>query len=103
MFVKPGDKVYAGQIVGEHNRPNDLTVNIVTRQEARQHPQRNKEATSRSSSPPRHAAGEGLEYIDEDELVEITPTAVRLRKRMLNESDRKKAARQAKDKVPAGA
>ena len=63
----------------------------------------NKEAFTKLKPPRDMPLEKCLEYVVEDELVEVTPTAVRLRKRMLLESERKKAARQAKDKVPAGA
>ncbi|GAB4547810.1 MAG: translational GTPase TypA [Phycisphaerales bacterium] len=103
MFVAPGEDVYAGQIIGEHNRDNDLTVNISRAKAHSNVRESNKEAFTKLKPPRDMPLEKCLEYIVEDELVEITPTAVRLRKRMLNESDRKKAARQAKDKVPAGA
>jgi GTP-binding protein len=96
MFVAPMDPVYEGQIVGEHCRDNDLPVNI----------SREKKLTNIRSStaeiktvikPPRQMALElALEYIEDDELVEVTPTATRLRKVLLKESDRKKHERQQK-------
>jgi GTP-binding protein len=94
-FVKPGDPCYEGMITGEHCRPDDIDVN----------PCRTKRLTNIRSagndenvllSPPRvFGVEEALEYIEEDELVEITPKSIRLRKRILKESARRKAARDA--------
>ena len=96
LFVAPGDKVYEGMLVGENSRPGDMDVN----------PTREKKLTnmrSKSSDeniqlePPRELTLEGaLEYIEEDELIEITPQAIRLRKRFLSANDRKKLSREAK-------
>ncbi len=96
FFVKPGDQVYVGQIVGEHCRDNDIEVNV-----CRAKKMTNIRAASADKTvvlkPPRHLTLEmALEFIEDDELVEITPDAVRLRKRLLSESDRKRAARAAK-------
>jgi GTP-binding protein len=100
LFVTPGDEVYEGMIVGENSRPGDMDVN----------PCREKKLTNmRSKStdenvslePPRQLTLEGaLEYIEDDELIEITPKAIRLRKRKLLAGDRKKISREMKrDKV----
>jgi len=96
LFVSPGDPVYEGMIVGENSRPGDMDVN----------PTREKKLTNmRSKStdeniqlePPRLLTLEGaLEYIEEDELIEVTPASIRLRKRFLSASDRKKLTRDAK-------
>ncbi len=96
LFVAPGDDVYEGMIVGENSRPGDMDVN----------PTKEKKLTNmRSKSaddaiqlePPRLLTLEGaLEYIEDDELIEITPAAIRLRKRRLGVSDRKRINRDAK-------
>jgi GTP-binding protein len=96
LFVKPGDEVYEGMIVGENSRPGDMDVN----------PTKEKKLTNmRSKSaddaiqlePPRLLTLEGaLEYIEDDELIEVTPSSIRLRKRMLKVSDRKRTNRDAK-------
>ena len=96
LFVKPGDEVYEGMIVGENSRPGDMDVN----------PTKEKKLTNmRSKSaddaiqlePPRLLTLEGaLEYIEDDELIEVTPNNIRLRKRMLKVSDRKRINRDAK-------
>ena len=95
FFVKPGDEVYEGMIVGEHCRDNDLPVNV----------SRGKKLTNMRASgsdktvvlkPPREMTLEiALEFIEDDELIEVTPEGLRLRKRFLKENDRKRALRAA--------
>ena len=93
FFVKPGDEVYEGQVVGEHCKDNDIPVNAVKAKHLTNIRQSNKEMAYRIR-PPREITLEGaLEYIQDDELVEITPKSIRLRKRMLKESARKREAR----------
>ena len=96
MFVTPGTPVYEGMIIGENSRPGDLDVN----------PTKEKKLTNMRTTasdeniqlePPRELTLEGaLEYIEDDELIEITPQSIRLRKRMLKANDRKKLTREAK-------
>ena len=96
LFVGPGDSVYEGMIVGENSRPGDMDVN----------PTKEKKLTNMRSKasdenvqlePPRELTLEGaLEYIEDDELIEVTPGAIRLRKRFLSANDRKKLSREAK-------
>ncbi len=96
LFVSPGDPIYEGMIVGENARDNDLNVN----------PSKEKKLTNMRASgsddnvllkPPRLMSLEAaLEYIEEDELVEITPAAIRLRKILLKEADRRRDARSKK-------
>ena len=95
MFVGPGQQIYEGMIVGENARSNDLPVN----------PCKEKQLTNIRAAgsdenillkPPRQFSLEAaLEYIEDDELVEITPENIRLRKGLLRESDRKRMARAA--------
>ncbi len=99
LFVTPGDEVYEGMIVGENSRSEDMSVN----------PTREKKLTNMRASgtdknillkPARVMSLEmALEYIEEDELVEVTPTQIRLRKRILKEVDRKRASRKTEAKV----
>ncbi len=98
MFVEPGDKVYSGQVVGEHNRDNDLTVNCTRLKHLTNIRVASKEATVVLKAPRRMSLEACLEYIEDDELVEITPKITRLRKKMLAESDRRKADRSRGDK-----
>ena len=95
LFVGPGEQVYEGQIVGEHCRDNDLPVNA-----CREKKLTNIRASTAEKTillkPPRQMTLEiALEYIEEDELVEVTPGAIRMRKTFLKENDRKKYARQS--------
>jgi GTP-binding protein len=102
LFVSPGDKVYAGQVVGEHNRDNDLVVNITRLKHLSNVRAASKEATVVLKPPRKMTLEACLEYIEDDELVEIAPTTVRMRKRLLDESMRKRAERQSRDKEEAG-
>ncbi len=95
MFVKPGDAVYEGMIVGEFNKDNDCVVNV-----CREKKLSNMRTSSSDENiilkPPRDMSLEiALEYIEDDELVEITPKTIRLRKRYLRETDRKRHDRAA--------
>ncbi|MEO6067773.1 MAG: translational GTPase TypA [Gemmatimonadales bacterium] len=95
MFVKPGDEVYEGLVAGENSRPGDMDVNVTKEKKLT-----NMRTTASDDNvilePPRQITLEyALEYIEEDELIEITPAVIRLRKRMLAATDRKKAARAA--------
>ena len=95
MFIKPGDEVYEGMVVGENARNEDMIVN----------PTKEKKLTNMRAAgkdenillrPPRELTLESaLEYIEEDELVEVTPDNIRLRKILLSENARKKVARAA--------
>ena len=96
MFVRPGDPVYGGMIVGENARQGDMDVNITKEKKLS-----NIRTTATDEmirlEPPRDITLElALEYIAEDELIEITPDAIRLRKRQLDAIERKKAARTAR-------
>jgi GTP-binding protein len=96
MFVEPGDLVYEGMIAGENSRPGDLDVNVTKEKKLT-----NMRTTASDENiilePPREITLEyALEYIEEDELIEVTPKTIRLRKRVLPANDRKKAARAAR-------
>lgn len=96
MFVRPGDAVYEGMIVGEHVRPGDLDVNA-----AKEKKLTNMRTTASDEmialEPPRQITLElALEYIEDDELIEVTPASVRLRKRALGATQRRKLARSAR-------
>jgi GTP-binding protein len=92
-FVSPGDEVYSGMVVGEHNRPSDLDVNPcrakrVTNMRASGH-----DEAIRLTPPKRRSLEEYIIYMDDDEVLEITPLNIRLRKKILDANER---ARQAK-------
>ncbi len=101
LFVEPGDEVYAGQVVGEHNRDNDLVVNITRLKHLTNIRSANKEATVTLKAARKMSMEECIEYIEDDELVEITPVPIRLRKKILDESQRRKSERQERDKAAA--
>lgn len=99
MFVEPDDDVYEGQIVGEHCKDNDIGVNVVRRKGMTNVRSSTKEATV-LLKPSRRITLEGaLEYIEHDEMIEVTPQHIRVRKVYLLESDRKRAARCAVARV----
>ncbi|HEX8878268.1 MAG TPA: translational GTPase TypA [Phycisphaerales bacterium] len=101
MFVVPQDKVYAGQVVGEHNRDNDLVINVTRMKHLTNMRVSGKEATVVLKAPRKITMEYALEYIEDDELVEITPVSIRIRKKILDESSRKRSERQSKDRAEA--
>ena len=103
LFVAPGDAVYQGMIIGENARPGDMDVNPC--REKKLSNMRSKSADEHITlEPPRLLTLEtALEYIEEDELIEVTPQSIRLRKRTLLASDRKKTNREAKREREAAA
>ncbi|MGV3708441.1 MAG: translational GTPase TypA [Gemmatimonas sp.] len=96
LFVKPGEAVYEGMLIGENSRPGDMDVNPT--KEKKLTNMRSKSADEMITlEPPRAITLESaLEYIEDDELIEITPQTIRLRKRLLATSDRKRTNREAK-------
>jgi GTP-binding protein len=95
MFVKPNDPVYEGMIVGIHSRDNDLVVNATRTKQLTNFRVSGKEDAIKITPPIDLTLEYGVDFIDDDELVEITPKSVRVRKRYLKEHDRKKASREA--------
>jgi GTP-binding protein len=93
MMIDPGWKVYKGMIVGEHTRGNDLVVNILKGKKLTNIRTTSKDEAVRLTPPIRMTLEKALAYIQDDELVEVTPKAIRLRKRLLDENDRKKEER----------
>jgi GTP-binding protein len=95
MFVKAGDPVYEGMIVGIHSRDNDLVVNAVRQKQLTNFRVSGKEDAIKITPPIELTLESAVEFIADDELVEITPKSIRIRKRFLKEHDRKRAAREA--------
>lgn len=91
MFVTPGTGVYEGMIVGEHTRENDLTVNVTKAKHQSNVRSSSKDDTVRLKSARNLSLEESITYIEDDELCEITPNFIRLRKRVMNKSEREKA------------
>jgi GTP-binding protein len=93
MMIEPGWKVYAGMIVGEHTRDNDLIVNVLKGKQLTNIRTTSKDEAVRLTPPIKMTLEKALAYIQDDELVEVTPTSIRLRKKLLDENERKKADR----------
>jgi GTP-binding protein len=93
MFVRANDPVYEGMIVGIHNRDNDLVVNATRTKQLTNFRVSGKEDAIKITPPIQLTLEYGVEFIEDDELVEITPKSVRLRKRYLKEHERKRAGR----------
>ena len=94
MMIEPGWKVYNGMIVGEHTRDNDLIVNVLKGKQLTNIRTTSKDEAVRLTPPIKMTLEKALAYIQDDELVEVTPKSIRLRKKLLDENDRKKAERQ---------
>src|SRR5699024_4773061 len=96
IFVDPGTEVYAGMIIGENNREDDLTVNITREKHLTNMRSAHKDQTAIIRKTKDMSLEEALEYISDDEYCEVTPESIRLRKQILNQSERERAARRAK-------
>ena len=103
LFVAPGDEIYEGMIVGENVRSEDMTVNPMKEKKLTNIRAAGSDENIQLSPPRLYSLEAALEYIEDDELLEITPTNLRMRKKMLKESDRRKAGRAAKAKAKAKA
>jgi len=102
MMIEPGWKVYEGMIVGEHSRGNDLEVNVMKGKQLSNVRSSGKDEAVRLTPPIRMTLEKALAYIEDDELVEVTPDSIRLRKALLDPHDRKRAERR-KEAETAGA
>ncbi|MBK6907389.1 MAG: translational GTPase TypA [Rhodocyclaceae bacterium] len=94
MFVSPGDKLYEGMIIGIHSRDNDLVVNPIKGKQLTNVRSSGTDEAVRLTTPIKLTLESAVEFIDDDELVEITPKCIRMRKRYLKEHERKRAVRQ---------
>lgn len=93
LFCNPGDEVYEGMIVGEHSRDNDLVVNITKGKQLTNVRASGSDENIILSPPRRFSLEQAIEYIQEDELIEVTPAAIRMRKKLLLENERKRGER----------
>ncbi|MFZ4060851.1 MAG: translational GTPase TypA [Bacteroidia bacterium] len=93
FFIAPGEEIYLGQVVGQHSRDNDLVVNLTKTKKLSNVRASGTDDKVQLAPPIRFSLEENLEYIQEDEYVEITPKSMRLRKILLDENDRKRASR----------
>jgi GTP-binding protein len=99
LFIKPQDKVYQGMIIGEHSRDNDLEVNVLRGKQLTNIRAAGADEAIRLTPPRQLSLEDMISYIEEDELVEVTPKGLRLRKKMLDPNDRK---RESRNKAKAG-
>ncbi|HTQ83556.1 MAG TPA: translational GTPase TypA [Pseudolabrys sp.] len=93
MMIEPGWKVYKGMIVGEHTRGNDLVINVLKGKKLTNIRTTSKDEAVRLTPPIRMTLEKALAYIEDDELVEVTPKSIRLRKKLLDENERKREER----------
>ncbi len=96
MFINPADKVYEGMIVGEHSRDNDLEINVLKGKQLTNIRTTSKDEASRLTPPVKMTLEQMISYIQDDELVEVTPNNLRLRKIALDSNERKKLSRAKK-------
>ncbi|WP_096704524.1 translational GTPase TypA [Magnetospirillum sp. 15-1] len=97
MFITGNVKIYEGMIIGEHNRPNDLEVNALKGKQLTNVRASGKDEAVKLTPPRKMSLEQAIAYIEDDELVEVTPKSIRLRKRLLDPNERKKADRAAKN------
>ncbi|MFA9557555.1 translational GTPase TypA [Evansella sp. AB-rgal1] len=96
IFVEPTTEIYAGMIVGEHTRENDITVNIVKVKQMTNMRSANKDQTVTMKKPRIMTLEEALEYLNDDELCEVTPESIRLRKKILDKNERERITKKKK-------
>ncbi|URN93160.1 MAG: translational GTPase TypA [Candidatus Pristimantibacillus lignocellulolyticus] len=96
LFLEPGADVYEGMIVGEHNRDNDIIVNICKEKQLTNVRSSGKDDTVKLKTPVLFSLEQALEYLNDDEYCEITPKTIRLRKKILNKSERERAEKNRK-------
>lgn len=97
LFVEPGTEIYEGMIVGENTRDNDITVNITKMKQKTNVRSATKDATNVIKKPRLLTLEEALEFLTDDEYLEITPESIRLRKQILDKNEREKAAKKLKN------
>ena len=95
MFIDPGDEVYEGMVIGEHARGNDLVVNPMKAKHLTNIRAAGTDENILLTTPVRYTLEQAMEYVEDDELAEVTPRALRLRKKLLKEHERKRVSRKA--------
>ena len=93
LFISPLEAVYNGMIIGENSRPGDMPCNPTKKKQQTNHRSATKELTTKLDVPRRMSLEKAMEWIENDELVEVTPQSIRLRKTILDELERRKARR----------
>ncbi|ATP39211.1 translational GTPase TypA [Solibacillus sp. R5-41] len=96
LFIEPGTEVYEGMVVGENNRDGDITVNVVKMKQKTNIRSANKDATNVIKKPRILTLEEALEYLGDDEYLEVTPESIRLRKQILDKNERERMAKKKK-------
>ena len=99
LFYGPGVEVYEGMVVGEYSRNEDLTLNVCKKKQLTNMRQSNRDIDVRLTPPRTMSLDEALEYLADDELLEVTPAAYRIRKRILNSEKRSKQVKKAKELI----
>ncbi len=97
LFIEPGIEVYEGMVIGQHQRPGDLTINVAKKKHLTNVRSSTQDVEVRLTPPRRMSLDEALEYLGEDELLEVTPVTFRIRKRILETEERGKTAKRAKE------
>jgi len=96
LFYGPGIDVYEGMVVGEYSRPGDLTINVCKKKHLTNMRSSNADIQVRLNTPRNMSLDEAIEYLAEDDLLEVTPSAFRIRKRILNSNERGRLVKLAK-------
>ncbi len=96
LFYGPGVDVYEGMVVGEYSRPGDLTINVCKKKHLTNMRQSNRDIEVRLTTPRQMSLDESIEYLAEDDLLEVTPVAIRIRKRILDSEERGKLVKNAR-------
>jgi GTP-binding protein len=99
LFIEAGLEVYEGMVVGQHQRPGDLTINVAKKKHLTNVRSSTKDIEVRLTPPRRLSLDEAMEYLGEDELLEVTPAAYRIRKRILDTHERGRTVKRAKEAV----
>ena len=95
MMIDPGMQVYPGMVIGEHSRENDLEVNPIKGKQLTNIRTTSKDEAVRLTPPKKLTLEQAIAYIEDDELVEVTPKSIRLRKKLLDPNERKRYSRTA--------
>jgi GTP-binding protein len=99
LFIEAGLEVYEGMVIGQHQRPGDLTINVAKKKHLTNVRSSTKDIEVRLTPPRRLSLDEAIEYLGEDELLEVTPAAYRIRKRILDTHERGRTVKRAKEAV----
>jgi GTP-binding protein len=103
LFIGPGVEVYEGMVVGEHTKPNDIAVNVCKQKHLTNVRAARADATVRLTPPRQMSLDESIEYLSEEELLEVTPLSYRIRKRILDTEERGKQTKRAKETLKGSA